>query len=141
MTAASSGAASDALPIVRDGSNYKLTLSALAQYAANSDVIQSVISNAITSALSDYIQNAFETVTNWNTSYNSEKPIRFLYGWNVANAPETSAHILCLELNISQQQRIQFAFRSNTATKNAVWMRSCTGGTWRAWGKFTVADS
>ena len=75
-----------------------------------------------------------ESITDWNTSYDSTKPLRFLKAWNASNAPESSANIVGIEFNINATNRTQFVFRTNSgAGRNGVFVRHCVGNTWDNW--------
>ena len=80
-----------------------------------------------------------EQVANWNTAFDSLRPIRFLYGYNAANAPSTSAHFLGLEISLNSLHRTQIVIRTNSSTANPVFIRHCNNGAWLQWGRFTVS--
>ena len=74
-----------------------------------------------------------ETITNWNTSYDSTKPVRFLFGNNASNSPASGAQIVGIEESTSSSNRIQMAMRAGSGTDDTLWIRHAPNGTWGAW--------
>ena len=74
-----------------------------------------------------------ETITNWNTTYDSTKPVRFLVGNNASNSPASGAQIVGIEESTSSSNRIQMAMRAGGGTDDTLWIRHAPNGTWGAW--------
>ena len=74
-----------------------------------------------------------ETITNWNTTYDSTKPVRFLFGNNASNSPASGAQIVGIEESTSSSNRIQMAMRAGGGTDDTLWIRHAPNGTWGAW--------
>lgn len=82
-----------------------------------------------------------ESISDWNTAYDSAKPLRFLSAWNASNAPESSANIVGIEFNINSSNRTQFVFRTNSgAGRNGVFVRHCVRDTWDNWMTVSVSE-
>lgn len=82
------------------------------------------------------ISASIETITDWNTTYDSSKPVRYLFGNNATNTPASGAQIIGIELNNAANNRMQMGFRVGSGTSNSFFVRHAPNGTWGTWTEF-----
>ena len=87
------------------------------------------------------ISASIETITNWNTTYDSSKPVRYLYGNNATNTPASGAQIVGIELSNANNNRMQIAFRVGSGTSNSFFVRHAPSGTWGSWTEYGAATA
>lgn len=84
---------------------------------------------------------SIETITDWNTAYDSSKPVRYLFGNNATNTPASGAQIIGIELNNAANNRMQMGFRVGSGTSNSFFVRHAPNGTWGTWTEFGGAPT
>lgn len=87
------------------------------------------------------ISASIETITDWNTTYDSSKPVRYLYGNNATNTPASGAQIVGIELSNASKNRMQIAFRVGSGTSNSFFVRHAPSGTWGSWTEYGAATA
>lgn len=84
---------------------------------------------------------SIETIADWNTAYDSSKPVRYLFGNNATNTPASGAQIVGIELNNAANNRMQMGFRVGSGTSNSFFVRHAPNGTWGTWTEFGGAPT
>lgn len=87
------------------------------------------------------ISASIETITNWNTTYDSSKPVRYLFGDNATNTPASGAQIVGIEISNASNNRMQIAFRVGSGTSNSFFVRHAPSGTWGSWTEYGAATA
>lgn len=87
------------------------------------------------------ISASIETITDWNTTYDSSKPVRYLFGNNATNTPASGAQIVGIELSNASNNRMQIAFRVGSGTSNSFFVRHAPSGTWGSWTEYGAATA
>ena len=87
------------------------------------------------------ISASIETITDWNTTYDSSKPVRYLFGNNATNTPASGAQIVGIELSNANNNRMQIAFRVGSGTSNSFFVRHAPSGTWGSWTEYGAATA
>lgn len=83
-----------------------------------------------------------DTITNWNTTYDSANKVRFLYSSATpSNAPETSGRWIGVEINASNNERFQLAARLDYESDHVYVRHMRMGSSWFGWSKFTTTRS